>query len=219
MPCRPLPQSAGHLHVRFHVQARYCFGVEGSSHFIRAAADVQGEVLEPFFESDDWEYAPEYFTDLPALYANRRPQALASLQVAGAVFAFIGTCFAKKIFDEIYERTAKRPIGVFLDGIFQKAAVPEGKAVEYRDIIYFEDLDLTVVVRALATKETTQEVQTQVLHGHRVAHAFIETHGRKAAIHCHSVVDGQVASQPEYFDTLEEIRQKDRAQLKVTWRK
>jgi hypothetical protein len=186
---------------------------------MRPAADAQGEVLEPFFESSDWEYARDYFLDLPALRVNRKPTALGGLEVFGVVFAFIGTCFAKKIFDEVYERTLKRPIGAFLDSFFAKAEVPSGKSVEYRDIIYFEDIDLVVVVRVLATKETTKDVQTWVMHAHRIAHAFIESHGRKAPIHCHSVVDGQASADPELFQTLEEIKHQDRAKAKLTWRK
>jgi hypothetical protein len=136
-----------------------------------------------------------------------------------AFVGFIGTCFAKKIFDEVYERTLKRPIGAFLDSFFQNAKVPTAKVVEYRDIIYFEDIDLAVVIRAIATKETTRDLQTQVMHAHRIAHAFIETHGRRAPIHCHKIVDGRVASKPELFQTLEELKQHDRAQVKLTWRK
>jgi hypothetical protein len=200
------------------MHVKYCFGLDGSAPFMRPAADAL-EVLQPFFESDEWEYAPEYFTSAPALYLNRSPQAMSGLEVFGVIFGFIGTCFAKKLFDEVYERTLKRPIGAYLDSFFQKATVPEGKAVEYRDVIYFEDLDLAVVIRVIATKETTAQVQTQVMHGHRVAHAYIETHGRSAPIHCHKIIDGQVSVDPEFFQNLEEIKRQDRAHLKVTWRK
>jgi hypothetical protein len=184
---------------------------------MRPAADAQGEVLEPFFESAEWEYAREYFSDVPALHVNRKPTALVGLEVFGVVFAFIETCFAKKIFDEVYERILKRPIGEFLDSFFEKIEVPSGKSVVYRDIIYFEDINLVVVARILATKETTKDVQKWVMHAHRVAHAFIESHGRKAPIHCHSVVDGQVSADPELFHTLE-LKQHDRAKAKLTRR-
>lgn len=201
------------------MNAKYCFGLEGASPFMRPAADAQGEVLEPFFESEDWEYAPDYFLNVPSLHLNSRPQAMGGLEVFGVILGFIGTCFAKKIFDEVYERTAKRPIGAYLDSFFQKARVPDGKAVEYRDVIYLEDIDLAVVIRAIATKETTGGVQTQVMHGHRVAHAYIETHGRKAPVHCHEIIDGLVSSEPELFQTLEEIKRQDRSQAKMMWRK
>lgn len=201
------------------MRTKYCFGLEGSSAFVRPAAGAQGEVLEPFFESSDWEYAHDYFLELPALRINRKPTALGGLEVFGVVFAFIGTCFAKKVFDEVYERTLRRPIGAFLDSFFAKAEVPSGKIVEYCDLIYFEDIDLVVVIRVLATKDTTQDVQTWVMHAHRIAHAFIESHGRKAPIHFHSVVDGQVSAAPELFQTLDEIKLQDRANAKLTWRK
>jgi len=196
--------------------ARYSFGLEGSTRFLRPAADAQGEVLEPFFDAADWEYAPEYFTQVPALHLNRRPTALSGVEVFGVILVFIGTCFAKKIFDEVYERTLKRPVAAYLDSFFGKAKVPAGKAVEYRDIIYFEDIDLVVVIRAIATEETTKTLQAQVMQAHRIAHAFIETHGRKAPIHCHKIENGEISVDPEFFETLKEIKRHERAKVKLT---
>ena len=96
------------------MRPKYSFGLDGPSAFSRPAADVQGEILEPFFDSHEWEYARDYFTEGPAMYVNRKPTAIGGLEVFGIIVGFIGTCFAKKIFDEVYERTLKRPIGAFL---------------------------------------------------------------------------------------------------------
>lgn len=200
------------------MRAKYCFGFEGTAPFMRPAADAL-EVLKPFFKSDDWEYAPEHFMETPALYVNRNFQAMSGLEVFGVIFGFIGTCFAKKIFDEVYERTLKRPIGAYLDSFFQNVMVPEGKSIEYRDIIYLEDINIVVVIRAIATQETTAQVQTQVMLGHRIAHAYIATHGRQAPVHCHKIVDNQVSVDPELFQNLEEIKRQDQTELKVTWHK
>lgn len=194
---------------------RYSFGLEGQSHFLRPAADAQEEVLEPFFETDGWQYDHNFFTQIPALYQSKSPTALGGLEVAGIVMCFIGTCFAKKVFDEVYERTLKRPIGAQLDKLLTAVEVPAGKTIEFRDIIYFEDLDLVVVIRAIARKEFGQDIQRQVMQAHRVAHSYIEQHGRKAPIHCHKIDEGQIAMEPEFFSTLEAIKQHDRAQLKT----
>lgn len=200
-------------------RARYSLGLGGSSNFLRVGADAQGDVMEPFFNEKDWEYAPTYFDSIPALYQSRRPTALGGLEVFGIVVTFIGSCFAKKIFDEIYERTLKRPIAEQLDKVFSKVSVPTGKSIEYRDVIYLEDIDLVVVIRALAEKEATKELQANIMQAHSVAHSFIEQHGRKAPIHCHKVADGLISAQPEFFSTLEEIKQHDRMKLKALHRK
>jgi hypothetical protein len=194
---------------------RYCFGLEGSLHFIRSAAEAQGEVMEPFFDDGSWEYAPEFFQEIPALYRNQRPMALGGVELFGIVVCFIGTCFAKKIFDEVYERTLKRPIGAQLDKFFATAVIPVGKSIEYRDVIYLEDIDLVVVVRALAEPDATSSLQASVMQAHLVAHSYIEKNGRKASIHCHKVANGVVSLEPELFNTLEEIKQHDRNQVKM----
>jgi len=199
--------------------AYYSFGLEGQSHFMRPAAEIQGEIVEPFFESEGWHYDRDYFERIPALYQNRRPTALAGLEIVGVVMGFIGTCFAKKVFDEVYERTLKRPIGAQLDKLLRTIDMAQGKVIEYRDIIYLEDIDLVVVIRAFASKDCGSDLQRQVMQAHRVAHSYIEHNGRKAAIHCHKIVDGEISSEPELFSTLEEIKKNERTKTREIWRK
>lgn len=195
-------------------KTRYTLGNEGQIHFLRASLDIQAAVIEPFFEDDGWQADHEYFARVPALYQSRKPTLLGGLEVAGVVMCFICTCFAKKIFDEIYERTLKRPIGAQLDKLLAAVEIPSGKTIEYRDIIYLDDIDLVVVIRAIATKDSGDALQDQVMQAHRVAHGYIEQYGRKAPIHCHKIIEGHVAIEPEFFSTLEEIKQHDRAELK-----
>lgn len=197
----------------------YSFGLEGQSHFMRPAAEIQEEIVEPFFEAEGWRYDKEYFERIPALYQNKRPTALSGIEIVGVVMGFIGTCFAKKIFDEVYERTLKRPIGTQLDKLLRAIDVPPGKVIEYRDIIYLEDIDLVVVIRAIASKDCGSDLQRQVMQAHRVAHSYIEHNGRKAVIHCHKIVDGQISSEPELFSTLEEIKRNERTETKHMWRR
>ena len=198
---------------------RYSFGTEGSAHFLRAAAEVQEEVIEPFFDTDDWQYDRDYFERIPALYRRKQPMAFTGTEVAIAVGCFLGTCFGRKIFDEFYERTLKRPIAAQFDKLFTKIEVPAGKVVEYRDVVYFEDIDLVVVVRAFATKENTKELQYQVMQAHRIAYSHIEQHGRQAPIHCHTISDGQIAIQPALFESLEAIKQQDKLNVRVIGRR
>lgn len=197
----------------------YSFGLEGQSYFIRSAAEIQGEMVEPFFESEGWHYDRDYFERIPALYQNRRPTALAGLEIVGVVMMFIGTSFANKVFDEVYERILKRPIGAQLDKLLRTINVAQGKVIEYRDIIYLEDIDLVVVIRVFARKDYGSELQRQIMQAHRVAHSYIEHNGRKAAIHCHKIVDGEISLEPELFSTLEEIKKNERTKIRKIWRK
>jgi hypothetical protein len=185
---------------------RYTLGVEGAPQVLRAAAESQAAVMAPFFVDTHWAHSPAYFEKVPALRPAVRRSSLGGLEAFGVVVGFIGTYFAKKIFDEVYDRAAKRPIGEMLDRILGKVSVPAGKAIEYRDVIYFEDVDVVVVVRALVDPASTRELQTQVIQAHRVAHAYIEQHGRKAPVHCHQIAEGRVSLVPELADSLADIK-------------
>lgn len=196
-------------------KARYTFGFEGSTQLIRPAIEAQEETVALFFKNEGWQHDLSYFQAVPALCERRQPMALGGGEVALVVVGFLGSCFATKIFDEVYERTLKRPIGKQLDRLFKRVNIPVGKVVEYRDVIYLEDIDLVVVIRTVVTKETATDLQSQIMQAHRVAYSFIQKHGRQAPIHCHNILDGQISIEPQLFLTLEAIKQHDRTQLKI----
>lgn len=199
--------------------ARYNFGIEGNAYFMRAAAEAQEEILEPFFGNPGWEFAPNFFSALPSLNQQHRPTAFGGLEIFGTFVLFIGSCFTKKIFDEIYERTLKRPIAAQLDKFFSITTVPDDKVLEYRDVIYFQDIDLVIVIRTLIDKNNTKAVESDLLSGHRTAHSYVQTNGKKAAIHCHTVVNGLVRQEPLLFNSLAEIREHDKARIRHISRK
>lgn len=194
--------------------AQYSFGIEGNAYFMRAAAEAQEEVMEPFFEGAGWEYAPHFFRNLPALKQQHRPMAFGGLEIFGTFVVFIGSCFAKKIFDEVYDRTLKRPIAAQLDKFFSKAQVPKGKLLEYRDVVYLQDIELAVVIRTLIDQNDTKTVERDLLNGHRTAYAYVEANGKKAPIHCHTVLNGQVSPEPLLFDSLAQIKEHDKANVR-----
>jgi hypothetical protein len=179
----------------------YTSGSAGNARFLRTVADAMTE-LEPFFSDPTWREDSSFPQRVPALAQDERPQALGVLEVAGAFTIFVCSCFAKKIFDEIYDRLLKRPLAPFLDRLFAPDSAASGKSVEVRDVIYLEDIDTTVVVRAILSAKDANEANTLLLHGHRVAYLYIAAHGRKAPVHCHTVQDGRINLEPELYLSL-----------------
>lgn len=183
----------------------YCVGCEGNSRFIRASADAFESVLEEYFCGGAWSQDSSLPRRVPSLVQSERPRALGAAEVAGAFVVFIATCFGKKIFDEFYERLLKRPLAPFLDQLCRNEAVSAKGSVEIRDVVYLSDIDTTVVVRAVVTSETAAETARLFLQAHRVAHAYLVQHGRKAPLHCHTIGDGKVSIEPELFLSLEHL--------------
>lgn len=139
-------------------------------------------------------------------------RALGPLEIAGAFSIFIVSCLGKKIFDEVYDRLLKRPLAPFLDRLFAPDGVAHGKTIALRDVIYLEDVDTTVIIRANVTEEQASEANALLLQGHRVAHAFLVAHGRQAPVHCHTIHNGQINLEPEIYLSLEHERRQ--SQLK-----
>lgn len=194
---------------------KYAFALEGQSHFMKEAIEAQGELIEPFYETPDWEYAKEYFQTIPALKMNHKITACAGPEIVGVVCGFIGGCFAEKIFDEVYERTLKRPVGKMMDSIFRRIDFSDGMLLEYRDVIYLDDLDLTVVVRAIVDKTCASNVDSLLANAHLMASKYINEHGKRAPIHCHRIFLGKHELTSEFFSSLEHIKADDNAKVKA----
>jgi hypothetical protein len=132
------------------------------------------------------------------------PRAFGVAEVAGTFVLFLGTCLAKKVFDEFYDRLLKRPLAPFLDRLCRSEHLPKESAVTIRDVVHLEDIDLVVVIEATTTADSSVETARLVLQAHRVAHSYIEAHGRKAPVHLHRVHEGKVSLEPELFISLEQ---------------
>lgn len=174
----------------------FTYVCEGNSQFYSSVAEALDETLEEFHESEGWKNDPSYFRSLAAIPNEGRYYANYVGEIFGAFSIFVVSCFAKKIFDELYERTAKRPVGAFLDRLLSRT---EGKAIEIQNVIYLEDIDVWVVICAVVKEGEAETTEKLFLQAHRIAHAYLQVNGRRAAVHCHTIRDGRIDIEPVLY--------------------
>lgn len=193
---------------------RYTFGIEGQQHFIRAAIDAL-DPLERALKECDWEESTDFFKNNPTLYTHQGPTALSGIEIFACLTAFTASCIGKKVFDEFYDRLWKRPVGACIDTILEKVNIQGNKLLEFRDVVYFEDLDVAIVVRFLTKTQCAKIIDAQLLEAHRLAYEYLSKNGRKAPIHCHRVVDGKVDPEPQLYMSINSMRNEEMARLKA----
>lgn len=184
---------------------RFAFAAEGNSSLFRAVADAMDDTVGGFYRSLGWHEDHSLPTRIPAMFQDQRVRNASAAEMAGLFSVFVISCFGKKIFDELYERTAKRPVGEFLDKLLARVQPPKAKFIEFRDVIYLEDIETVVVIRSLINPDRTADVQDLHLQGHRVAHAYLERHGRVAPVHCHTIEDGKVELEPKLYVSIAQL--------------
>lgn len=192
---------------------KYQLFLGGQEHFFKDALKVRAEILEPELKVEGWEYKPNFLTGREELSINTMPTASATVTAFGVVGVFLCGYFAEKLSDEFYERIAKRPIGNLVSALLGKLGIPEGKYLEYRDIVCFEDSDAIVVIRVIFTEGIAGDVDHALNVAHRMAHRQLVEGGKKAPIHCYKVVNGRVQDSPELFTSLEHIKNEEAAEL------
>jgi hypothetical protein len=195
------------------VTTSFAFCTEGNSNLYRAVADALDSTVGGYYRGLRWEEDHAFPNKIPALAQDQSVRNVGILEIAGVFSVFVASCFGKKIFDELYERTAKRPIGEFLDKVLSKAEIPKSKAIEFRDVIYLEDIDTVIVIRSLIDPARTGELQQLLLQGHRVANAYLESNGRVAPVHCHTIEDGMIELEPKLYTSLAHLNRQTRKSL------
>ena len=90
---------------------RYAFGSEGNSALFRAVADAMEGTIASYYGNLGWREDHAFPRRVPHLRQDESVRNVGFLEVAGVFSIFVASCFGKKIFDELYDRTAKRPIG------------------------------------------------------------------------------------------------------------
>lgn len=182
--------------------------------FIRTAADAL-DLLEVAIRENDWEESTKHFTSKEVLYVEPRFTAHAGLTILGTVLAFVATCFAKKVFDEFYDRLLKRPVGAYVDALLEKLQLQEDKLLEFRDVVYFDDLEMAIVIRLLTKTPGASRIDADLIKAHRLAYTYLAKNGRMAPIHCHRILDGKVDAEPALLLSLEHLQHEDKASLRT----
>ncbi len=206
----PDPTGLNYMHA-----IRYAFSTKGNANFFRAVADATEIVLDNSLSEPDWLYDQGYFKDIPILRQKQRVLAHCDFEILGMVAMFMAGYFSEKILDEIYDRLMKRPIAEFIDALLKNIKIQDGKIIEYRDVIHFENLGLTIVIRVYVGPDNNLNIQDLLLHAHRTAYEDIKTNGVRAPIHCFEIKNGLLTLEPSLFNGLEEINQNDLQNTKL----
>jgi hypothetical protein len=195
---------------------KYTFFVGGQNPFLRVGIDTIAEEIEPLFEATDWEYSKELMKNNQSLYIDTRPTADAGT-VSGVVIGvclFVGAWVGEKLLDEFYEAKLRPRLVQLLSKILRKSNFPPGKGLEYQQLVTFEDLGLTVIIRLLLKQENEiEESLNLLLHTHKLAADWIEKNGKKAPIHCYIVENGKSNIEPLFYSSLEEIKKEEREKV------
>ena len=151
-----------------------------------------------------------------SLYMDTRPKADAGT-VSGVVIGislFVSAWAGKKVLDEFYEIKLRPKLVQLFSRILRKSDFPQGKGLEYQQLVTFEDLGLTVVIRLLLNKENEiEESPNLLLSIHKLAADWIDKNGKKAPIHCYVVENGKSNIKPLFYSSLGEIKKEEREKV------
>lgn len=196
---------------------RFFFG--GQSHQLIRFLDAFDENLSPHLKSSGIEEADDTVADRPELKFERKITADAGISTAviGLVF-FVAYWAGNHILDELFEDKFKEGLKGLISKARKNIPLNRTEPIEYRSIICKPAGHPTVVIRLnVETDHTLSELTDSIKFAHAHAENWIVSNGKKAEIHCHTIVNGQCNIEPELYSNIKDIDTRKRNAEVRSW--
>ncbi len=189
---------------------RFFFG--GQSHQLIRFLDAFDENLSTHLKDSGIEEADNSIANRPELTFERKVTADAGVSTAviGLVFFVVGWA-GNHILDELFEEKFKEGLKGLISKARKNIPLSRTEPIEYRSIICGPKDYPTVVIRLkIETDHTLSGLTDSIKFAHAHAENWIATNGKKAEIHCHTIVNGQCNLEPELYSNIKDIDIKKR---------
>lgn len=195
----------------------YSFLFGGQSQQLSRFLDAFDESLSPHLESLGVEEVDSAAGNRPELTFERRVTADAGVSTAviGLVF-FVAGWAGNHILDELFEDRFKEGLKGLISKARKNILLSRTEPIEYRSVICKSEDYPTVVIRLkVEIDDTLSGLTDSIKFAHAHAERWIAVNGRKAEIHCHTIVSGQCNLEPDFYSNIKEIdTEKKRAEVR-----
>lgn len=189
---------------------RFIFG--GQSHQLTRFLDAFDENLSPYLEDVGIKEADDIAADRSELKFERKVTADAGISTAiiGLIF-FVAGWAGDHILDELFEEKFKESVRNLISKARKNTSLNRTEPIEYRSIICRSAGHPTVVIRlSVDTDDTLSNLIDSIKFAHLHAENWIANYGKKADIHCHTIVNGQYNIKPDLYSNIKDIKPKKR---------
>lgn len=196
---------------------RFFFG--GQSHQLIRFLDAFDENLSSHLKNSGVEEADDAVANRPELTFERKVTADAGVSTAviGLVF-FVAGWAGNHILDELFEDKFKEGLKGLTSKVRNNIKMSRTESIEYRSVICKPEGHPTVVIRLnVETDHTLSGLTDSIKFAHAHAENWIAANGKKAEIHCHTIVNGQFNLEPELYSNIKEIDIRNRKTEVRNW--
>ncbi|MBO1537856.1 hypothetical protein [Pseudomonas sp. OA65] len=189
---------------------RFIFG--GQSNQLIRFLDAFDENLSTYLKDAGIEEADDIVANRSELKFEIKVTADAGISTAiiGLIF-FVTGWAGDHILDELFEEKFKESIKRLISKARKNIRLNRTEPIEYRSIICRSAGHPTVVIRlSVETDHTLSDLMDSIKFAHLHAENWIANHGKKADIHCHTIVNGQYNIKPDLYSNIKDIAPKKR---------
>jgi hypothetical protein len=192
---------------------RYTLLLGGRNPFFRNAIDPLHELFKPTLVDEGWEIIDGDDVDaVPALHISRQITADATVvaTLVVGVIVFISSWAGEKILDRFFEKKLQKAVNNLLSKIDRGSNFSEDQVIEYQHVVWYEDIELGVVLRLRVKNSDTEKYNDALLQAHRCASSWINSQGRQAPIHAYIIEDGKCNLEPKLYQSLQHMEDEER---------
>lgn len=197
----------------------YRFFIGGQSHQILRFLEAFDEELLPHFQEVGITEAEDSIAKRQELTfkTTATADAGASTYIVGLVL-FALAWAGNQVLDELFEEEFKECLRKLIDKARNNIPLDRKETIEYRSILCRSGDYPTVVVRMIVSDDDTlAELANSIRSAHENAERWIARNGKKSAIHCYTVANGQCNLEPVLLKNIKELDEKKRRAVVRQW--
>lgn len=186
----------------------YTMLMQGSKNYFDKTIDPLFDHYKPLFDELDWVDSSEKMKASDALFIDRK----VSNDATGFLASFVlGTVLfatgwsATKLLDHFVKDKLIAKTGEFAKFLQTTFNLQDGKSIEIRHVVWFEDIDLVIAIRLIVKGDEDMKNQDLLLQAHRNSIDWVNRHGKNAPVHSYLIQDGSCNLEPTLYESLHQM--------------
>ena len=190
----------------------YTMLMQGSKNYFEKSVDPLFNHYTPLFEELEWVQSSSKMKCSKALFIDKKISNNAAGFLANFVLGtviFVAGWSSTKLLDHFFKDKLLNKTDELSKHLQEIFNLEKDKSIEIRHVVWFEDTDLTIVIRLIVNGNQQENNKKLLLQAHKNSIDWINNHGKNAPVHSYLVKNGYCNLEPILYESLYEMDAKE----------
>lgn len=187
----------------------YTMLMQGSKDYFEKSIDPLFSHYKPLFDEQGWVQSSEKMKCSKALFIDTKTSNSATGFLANFVLGsviFVAGWSSTKLLDHFFKEKLLSKTNDLAKLLQKTFDLKKDKSIEIRHVVWFEDIDLAIVIRLLLSEDSKgHDNSNLLLQAHRSSIDWINNYGKGAPVHSYLIINGSCNLEPAFYQSIHDM--------------